>query len=281
MAENSNANGLDNDPDRNDKSSSSLKISPNQIIFFVVFCVVIAVLPYIFTHLFGFSFNETAQVGDTIGGITAPFIGLLGSVLVFFTLRAQINANERVQRQLKEQESSADHERNFSNLLKVFDHVKNDLDQTEFIDEMGDHTSQFTENVLRGRYALSSLWWDIQKYHCRDLNNESTFRPYGYPVLVGALRLLSKISADLSTNRLSDIDRQILISLISYLYESRIAIYYQKGDTCKENCELEHHPLYPKELIDLVSEINTSIVEGTVSSFVDDVNKDAESIKKI
>lgn len=206
MADNINTNELNSEPDASDKSSFSLKLSPNQILLFVVFCVVIVVLPYILAHVFGFSLNETSQVGGTVGGITAPFIGILGSVLVFFTLRAQINANAQVQRQLRKRESSAYQERNFSNLLKVFDHVKNDLDQTEFIDEMGSHSFQSTSDVLRGRYALSGLWLDIQKYHCRTSNDEDSFRPYGYPVLVGALRLLSKISVDLSTNRLSDID---------------------------------------------------------------------------
>lgn len=59
------------------------------------------------------------------------------------------------------------------------------------------------------------------------------------------------------------------------------AIYYQKGDTCSEECDLKHHPLYPKELIDLVSEINVNIVESSISSVVGDLNKDAESIKEI
>lgn len=54
--------------------------------------------PYLFTKLaWGVEFGEnTGPIGDTIGGITAPFLNLVGSILVFAALRAQIQANELV-----------------------------------------------------------------------------------------------------------------------------------------------------------------------------------------
>ena len=56
--------------------------------------------PWIFTQTW-FSKNafgeEAAWVGDTIGGLTAPFLNLLAAVLVYKAFRAQIRANEIVQ----------------------------------------------------------------------------------------------------------------------------------------------------------------------------------------
>ena len=44
------------------------------------------------------SFTDTGQIGDTIGGTTAPFLGFFGSILVYLSLKAQIDANEQVRK---------------------------------------------------------------------------------------------------------------------------------------------------------------------------------------
>jgi hypothetical protein len=41
-----------------------------------------------------YSFADTGQIGDTIGGLTAPFIGLLSAYLVYKSFLAQIQANK-------------------------------------------------------------------------------------------------------------------------------------------------------------------------------------------
>lgn len=49
--------------------------------------------------------GETAgQISDTIGGTTAPFIGLLSTYLVYRAFQAQIKANRSAQKQFKKQE---------------------------------------------------------------------------------------------------------------------------------------------------------------------------------
>lgn len=47
------------------------------------------------------SFTNSGQIGDTIGGTTAPFIGLLSAVLVYRALQAQIKANEIITKQFQ------------------------------------------------------------------------------------------------------------------------------------------------------------------------------------
>ncbi|MCA0237544.1 MAG: hypothetical protein LCH81_14290 [Bacteroidetes bacterium] len=43
--------------------------------------------PILFTQPWGLiDFSNTGAIGDTIGGITAPFINILGAVLVFLAL---------------------------------------------------------------------------------------------------------------------------------------------------------------------------------------------------
>lgn len=63
---------------------------------FLVILLILA-LPYIFTRdaLFGISFSNTGNIGDTIGGITAPFVGLVSIILLYITLYEQLKINRK------------------------------------------------------------------------------------------------------------------------------------------------------------------------------------------
>lgn len=64
----------------------------------------IFILPWLFTRPWIADFTNLGQVGDTIGGTTAPFIGLLSAWLVYRAFKAQIKANELISEQLKLEE---------------------------------------------------------------------------------------------------------------------------------------------------------------------------------
>ena len=56
--------------------------------------------PWLFTrtYLFDwsfFDFSQTGQIGDTIGGITAPIVGLVSIILLWMTFDAQVKFNEK------------------------------------------------------------------------------------------------------------------------------------------------------------------------------------------
>lgn len=57
-------------------------------------CVLIFTLPAIFDR-FKLSNEHTSNIGSTIGGITAPFLGIVSSILLFITIRLQIETNEK------------------------------------------------------------------------------------------------------------------------------------------------------------------------------------------
>jgi hypothetical protein len=65
-----------------------------------------------------FNFNSVGQVGDTIGGITAPFIGLLSAYLIYKAFKVQVDAN-KIQSKNNE----------FSIALKLIDDLENRLTQ--------------------------------------------------------------------------------------------------------------------------------------------------------
>ena len=61
--------------------------------------------PFLYTRpIFGDEviFDHIGEIGDTIGGLTAPVIGLLNAVLLYLTLREQFEFNEKQKKSVKE-----------------------------------------------------------------------------------------------------------------------------------------------------------------------------------
>ena len=50
--------------------------------------------PILFTSFNIIDFSNTGEIGDTIGGITAPFVNLVAAFLVYISFREQIKANK-------------------------------------------------------------------------------------------------------------------------------------------------------------------------------------------
>lgn len=56
-----------------------------------------------FSTYFSLDNPQSAYIGDSIGGMTAPFFSLLSCILVYAAFKAQIRANQLIQDQFKEQ----------------------------------------------------------------------------------------------------------------------------------------------------------------------------------
>jgi hypothetical protein len=115
--------------------------------FLLYFCVALILFtlfaPLLFTfpaicNLFNFS--ETGNIGNTIGGITAPFIGLVGAILIYVSFRKQVEANEKqieANKQLKESNEALER-----NTEKTYN-----FELYKKIDEMLDTAVQKYENI--------------------------------------------------------------------------------------------------------------------------------------
>lgn len=86
---------------KNDNKPSSITATI-KILLLISGILLILASPWIFVQLH--EFEHTGDIGDTIGGITSPFVGLLGAVLVYLALREQIRANELTTNQFNKQD---------------------------------------------------------------------------------------------------------------------------------------------------------------------------------
>jgi len=86
-------------------------------------CFIFAfIAPTIFTQLDYHHFGaKTGAIGDTIGGLTGPFLNIAGSILVFAALKAQIDANKAVQDQFIHQQKENNKQDLEQKLFRLFD----------------------------------------------------------------------------------------------------------------------------------------------------------------
>lgn len=77
-------------------------------------------------------FTRTGQIGDTLGGTTAPVIGAVSALLIYFSFRAQINANRIIQNQIDEQKKDEASKKNFEHQMERYRHLKDYIDNFKY-----------------------------------------------------------------------------------------------------------------------------------------------------
>ncbi len=86
-----------------ENNSQSTSIKETLKIFVTISGILLIIVsPWLFVQLR--EFKDTGEIGDTIGGITSPLVGLLGAILVYFALKEQIKANEMTRDQFSKQD---------------------------------------------------------------------------------------------------------------------------------------------------------------------------------
>lgn len=75
------------------------------IIVIVIGGICILILPWLFTsYSWNLNFLKTGQIGDTIGGITAPVIGFMSALLIYFSFMIQYRANRLQWQAIKDEQ---------------------------------------------------------------------------------------------------------------------------------------------------------------------------------
>lgn len=153
-----------------------INLTQKEKISFLIIGILICFLPYLFTRDFDIiSFNDTGNIGDTIGGVTAPFLSFFGSILVFLALKAQIDANEEIKLQFQKQNQ----------------------DQLFFrlIDNLHNRITNYSFNIPEGKGQMEIKSFEVLSFLIKKFRNEM----YGECTLFGR-QLLAKIPEEIAEN---------------------------------------------------------------------------------
>lgn len=184
-------------------------------IFLALFAVV---APWLFTNynLFpGLDFTQTGQIGDTIGGITAPIIGIISAILVYSAFIEQNRANQNLER-LERQKMIQDQ----------FTQLRSD-------------TPEFIEMLSKLSNGL---------YHWYSEPNQVSNNILGY-VRYYLLEFLFGINLIM---RFTGEERKDLITRYGLLYQTRIADEFEKLEIRIEKNNSKFHPKFQEQISELV-----------------------------
>lgn len=97
-------------------------------IFFVISAIIL-LLPMLFTLRWTWlpDLTSTGQIGDTIGGITAPFVNIGAAFLLYFTLVAQIKANKIQGKELLRQKRHEQSQRKYDSFMREIESIRQDV----------------------------------------------------------------------------------------------------------------------------------------------------------
>jgi hypothetical protein len=249
-----------------DKRKEIRKILDNAKWILGIGCVVILVVPLLLTQSFFcdlFNFSGTGQIGDTIGGTTAPFLNLIGAVLIFYALKAQVKANELIQDQIDKDNIDKECENETANLNQLYCYLDQSVSNFKFI-TLSIENLKNTENIdiqtsVNGGDAFYKLFSEIRcHYHG---TQEELFQNQSVSELYSILTIMELLLDKLKNSKSKNND--ILKTLIKHQFDYKIVTRIRDEETeslkieyC-DSCECYHG--LPDELSDLIGRIRTKL----------------------
>lgn len=185
---------------------------------------VLLIFPIWVTDHFWFDYSKTGTFGDTIGGLTAPIIGIFSSLLIYFSFRAQIKANYIVQSQIEKQEKS-------ENEKKVIEFINNLM--LQFREEINEFSYSDYEGTFDNRQYVLHKGAEALKIYLRhitaecDYYNENEMEFLRFPSnqqYLGLLDILDKLIQIIRKSNLKLSDKEYFKSQIKYLFDYKLAL---------------------------------------------------------
>lgn len=238
------------------KGNLDLKIA---IAFICLGILVIIFMPMLLTKESIFplaDFSTTGQIGDTIGGITAPFLSLVGSVLVFLALKSQIRANQIIEDQRKKDNEA-------KNLNQLFHYINENVNNFTFVTLPKHHLHNADEEPteLSGARAFYKLFDQVvSKFHEKqeDLDTNPSIIEL-FDILKSISDLISQIEDSEAPN--SKLLKDLIHQLFFYKITARVTSL-NEGDLgifdCEE-CKKQHGT--PKWIKNLIIQIRESLLK--------------------
>lgn len=138
------------------------------LIVLSIICIVFSIFsPFIFTRSneCGIDFSKTGEIGDTIGGLTSPFIGVAAVFITGLAFYAQYNANKIQINALKEQKKQFEEEQK-----KYHKNTNLQKFETRFYEMLRLHKENVNEievettdgKTIKGRNAFLEMKKDLE-----------------------------------------------------------------------------------------------------------------------
>lgn len=216
------------------------------VLFLGIICIII--FPYLFTRTGTISFIGTGEIGDTIGGITAPITGLIGAILIYLALRAQIDANNLISIQLKKQKEEDDERRNYRYISDLYKYLNRLIDNVEY-------------NKHRGEIAIKRMLETFADSTPSQAHDYQKILTYYTPALFPIYRLILIFTKKLACSKINNDDKLFFKDLIQFHLDEIIFPSMNKEMSIPLSCDIceINHNGFPINLKNTILDIQKSL----------------------
>lgn len=202
--------------------------------------IVVFFAPYVFTRSFGcYQFNEsTGAIGDTIGGITAPICSLIGSILVYLALKAQIDANKLINIQFEYQKLN-------SFITDQVNLIRSDIDSftairtTKNWDTNGRLVAE--KEYLTGKDAIHFILYLYSEYKFDGSEIDYLEKNIDLHQIDLFLKRIVYLFEKIESSKLDKSDADYLYSIFSYTYESKLKSVLKLYESNRASKSITHY----------------------------------------
>lgn len=223
--------------------------------------------PFLLTITGLLPFNSsTASIGDTIGGITAPIASLIGSILVFYALKAQIDANKAIQQQIDRQKREEGKQQTLQYIGQQVDIVRKDIESFSLVYNVGSEFGGSSQYMVKtGLEAISEYVRRLQYFGETEHNgliHESNPRLAQFYYL---LELINQLITKINKERINKRDKMFFLKVIGYEYKTKIRAAFKANEQFRMsnvepcvNCGKKHTGI-PDEIFNLIDTIDENL----------------------
>ncbi|ESU24661.1 hypothetical protein FLJC2902T_31930 [Flavobacterium limnosediminis JC2902] len=238
------------------KQNNRLKQSK---IILIVGILLLVISPYVLTRTFGIiSFDQTGQIGDTIGGITSPIANLIGAILVYYAFLVQLDANKLIFEQISDEKKEQKINQNRNYIFEIFKLLKEEIYSFSIMKEKQVGSFENKRYVMveyKGLQAIDIMLSKLMHNH-EDFNHED----HKLKEFLHIIDLFKKFLRSLNETEINFADKKFFLESVEYMYSSKIKSSLEVLTKPCEKCG-EFHSGDPKKLIALNDEIESSITK--------------------
>jgi hypothetical protein len=235
------------------RSESSMVIS-----FLIIGTLLTIIVPLMLPLLPLRHLRNFGEIGDAFGGIANPIAQIVGFIVLYLALRAQITANSILQKQVNAENSKEVQRRSVKLVHELYTFLENNINTFSYEAKFGGSNGGM--QVLHGRRAIRCFIDDIEDMNIDLHNAEQLLQKDGVREILSILRIAENILDRIKHADIDESDKLFYIDLMKHELTFSIFPYTDLDESANlklaicEDCH-EPHGNYPPLIFDKLQEL--------------------------
>lgn len=227
--------------------------------------LIMIIAPFFFTFVFKTSLINSGQIGDTIGGITSPIVSLIGAILVYYALSAQIDSNKILAIQIEEAKAKEQKAKEEQHVFQLYNFFSDNISNFTFEDKEEHLKGEPDPSLIiyNGSIALDHFVDFLQKQKIDSHDKEKILENRNTREFISIIKSADLLIDALKQASLDIEDKKFYKNLIDHQLTYKISpnfdsisLYGKKLEMCQ--CGMEHGT-FPAFILELLINIKEKL----------------------